>query len=370
MNIKKLCAIILTVTMIIGNCVFANAEESNNAGNDFLQETISNLEKGYSEYYDVRDTEITLCSSHEVSGKIENIYLLEIKVVLKADSVKEMDYYQGVAEYCETAIMEMTNMESDVNSLRIDMLSAKQSEIYDELEMYIGKENTLSFYVKETYTVGNEAEKVILFENGMDYVSWMEMLPISHEELRGNGYATIEYEDSQYVLMAENPALQQTKASYTYEVSDAVSYMLMYTSNPTSCTVCGNSDCKSKANTSKYNSNYKNYASSHSDCANYISQALSNGGIPEDNTWKPESNAWIGVTALTNYMVKNAYWTSVSYNILQKGDIMKFKGENTSHVAMITFFDGVTYAYSAHTHDRLNFVQNMTSSLAYYYRVG
>lgn len=370
MNIgKKLCAFALTATMMLANNVSANAEENLNKMPDPLQEAVSNLEEGYSEYYDILDTKTTLCSSHEVDGNIENIYLLEMQAVLKADSVEEMDYYQGVKDYYTTTEENASRLRSQNIQQRIDLLSSEKLEIYEQLEEYIGEEQSLLFYMKEIYSITNETEKVILFENGMDYVSWEAMLPSSPEKLQENGYARMAELNSEYVLSSEKAALQATRASYTYNVTDAVNYMLRFTSNPTSCNVCGNASCKSKADTTKYNSNYTHYASKHSDCANYVSQALSDGGIPEDNTWKPESRAWINVSELTSYMTRNGYWASVSYGILQKGDIVSFTPD--SHVAMITAFDGTTYRYSGHTSDRRNVVLSVNSSTTYtYYRAG
>lgn len=68
------------------------------------------------------------------------------------------------------------------------------------------------------------------------------------------------------------------------------------------------------------------------------------------------------------YMTSNGYWTSVTYNVLQKGDIVKFS--NISHVVMITLFDGVSYGYSGHTSDRRNCVMTFSNSTGKYYRVG
>lgn len=355
MNIgKKLCVLALTATMMLANNVSVNAEENLNKVPDSLQEAVSNLEVGYSEYYDILDTETTLCSSHEIDGNIENIYLLEMQVVLKADSVEEMDYYQGVKDYYSIMEENTKRLKTQDNLQRIDLLSSEKVDIYGELEEYIGKEQSLLFYIKEIYSITNETEKIILFENGLDYVSWEAMLPSNPEEIQENGYARMVKIDAEYALSSEKTTLQATRASYTYTVADAVNYMLRFTSNPTSCNACGNASCKSKADTTKYNSNYTHYASNHRDCANYVSQALSDGGIPEDNTWKPGSRAWVNVSELTSYMTRNGYWTSVSYSILQKGDIISLIKD--SHVAMITAFDGVTYSYSAHTNDRRNFV--------------
>lgn len=354
-----MCAI-LGITNILPVTASEKVESS------LLQETIENLEEGYSEYYDILDTETTLSSSQEVNGEIENLYLLEMSVVLKADSVEEIDYYQGVTEYCDEISAKLEEDQTVEGQIRANLLEAEQENIYKELEQYIGEEKKLAFYVKETYPIDNVLEKEILFENGMEYVSWEEMVPAKHMELQENGHAAMEDIDMEYAAMIENNFVQVASVHYSYSVTDAVTYMRRYTSNPSTCSVCKTS-CTSRANTAKYNSAYKNYASSHSDCANYISQALAEGGIPEDNTWKPESLAWVNVGELTTYMTNNGYWTSVSYNTVQKGDIIKFNG--ISHLAMVTYFDGTTYGYSAHTRDRLDCAYTITSKDKYY-RVG
>jgi len=365
---RKLWAAALAAAMLMGNGVMTNAEEIN-VETDLLRTVVSNLEKGYSEYYDILDTELTLCSSHDINGTVENIYLLDMAAVLKADSVEQMDYYQGVMEYCDTSAMDIGDLNAEANQLRMNMIVSEKADIYEELGAYIGKEQSLIFYVKETYPADDESEKEILLENGMDYVSWEEMLPDSHEELRANGFSRMSYFDSEYVAMGKSALLQQTRASYS--IDDAVDYMTTYTSNPSSCNVCGSS-CDSKVDTTKYNSKYKHYVSvgSHVDCANYVSQALYAGGLSTDSTWKAESSAWISVSKLTDYMTSNNHWTSVTYNNVKKGDIVSFT--SYSHVVMITSFDGTTYKFSGHTNDRLNStikINSSTKSSYNFYRV-
>lgn len=326
-----------------------------------MQETISNLEKGYSEYYNISNVKTELISNNQTTGYVENFYIVEMDAILKANSVEEMDYYQGVSNYCSIATVDNDQL-SETETSHINMLTAEKANIYNELNEYIGKEQSLKFYVKETYPTDNESEKIILFENGEDYVTWEEMLPLNRETLQEEGYAKMES------INTENDSAQQANLSYSYSVADAVSYMTRYTSNPSSCNGCDDPNCQYYVDTEKYNPNYTHYASNHNDCANYLSQALSNGGIPEDDTWKPNSRAWINVTSLTNYMTSNGYWSSITYNVLQKGDVLRFK--SGSHIVMITSFDGTTYRYSGHTNDRLNYVIRPTSSTAYYYRVG
>lgn len=366
---KKFWAIGLVALTLIGSGVSVNATETNMVKNNSLQQVVSDLEAGYSEYYDILDTEMILCASHEVGENIEKIYLIDMLAVLKAESVEEMDYYQGITAYCDMPIMEASTLNTETNQMRMSRIASEQNDIYEELEEYIGAEQNLIFYVRESYPVNNEAEKEILFENGMEYVSLEEMLPAKHEELKASGYARMANFDSEYAVMLGDTSVQQVKA--TYSIDDAVEYMTTYTSNPSSCNVCG-SGCTSKVDTSKYNSSYKHYVSkgSHVDCANYVSQALHAGGIATDSKWKAESAAWIGVAKLTDYMTTNNHWSSVSYDQVKKGDIVSFT--SYSHVVMITSFDGTTYKYSGHTNDRLNStisIKKSNASSYNFYRV-
>lgn len=353
----------LSVVLSMSSVLPSMAAEVKEA--DLLQEVVTNLENGYAEYYDIKDTEVTLYSSHEVDGTVENMYLMEIDAVLKADSVEEMEYYQGISDYYKVKKANVNRLRTASNVLLVNELSARQSDIYEELDEYIGKEQSLVFYIKETYPINDKGNKEVLFENGMDYVSWEEMLPDKPEELQELGYSTMAKMDSEITLMSKSVTLQNARATagYTYTISDAVNYMVRFTSNPSSCNVCG-TGCEMDVDTTKYSPHYRHYVrgGEHRDCANYISQALSDGGIPEDSTWKPESLAWINVEELTDYMTSNGYWRSVSYNQVQKGDIVSYTAY--PHVIMITAFDGTTYKYSGHTNDRKNATIKINSSTA------
>lgn len=346
--------------MLVGNGVLASAAEKGSAGNaenSLLQETVASLEKGYSEYYGIPNTETTFCCSHETEGEVENTYLLEMTVVLKAESVEEMPYYQGAAAYCETMEASVGRQRTEADLLRMEMVSTERSDLYAELEEYIGEEQEMAFYIKEIYPAGCESEKKILFENEMDYVTWEEMLPPGRDEICGNGYTYMKEMDAEYCEAVADGTLQQAKAaSYDYVVSEAVSYMRRYTSNPTSCNMCGGS-CGQKVDTTKYNPAYTHYAADHSDCANYLSQAMCEGGIPTDSTWEPGSGAWINVEKLGAYMTSNGYWTNASWNTAQRGDIL-YRCDSERHVMMITSYDGVTYKVSAHTNDRKDYVMS------------
>lgn len=74
--------------MLFGNGVYVNAAKTVNTEDNPLQEAATSLKEGYSQYYSILDTKTTLYSSGEINGNVENIYLLELTVVLRANSVE------------------------------------------------------------------------------------------------------------------------------------------------------------------------------------------------------------------------------------------------------------------------------------------
>lgn len=337
---------------------------------DALRETIFHLEKGYSEHYNILDTEVTFCSSHEENGKIENFYRLEVKAVLKANHVEQLDYYQGVTRFCSETAGDTDRTNNKNDRLYIDMISSRQLDICTQLQKYIGREQCLTFYIKESYPADHEEEKKILFENVSNYIPLEEMLPSGHEELQKIGYSAIKNIQSEYAASLQN--VQSEQAEAIYSVDSAVAYMTRYTSNPTSCNVCGAGHCNARVDTTKYNPQYHFHVSAghHVDCANYVSQALHAGGIETDDTWKPESLAWVNVSKLTEYMTKNNHWKSIDYTQVKRGDIASHT--SYSHVVMITSYDGATYKFSSHTNDRKDaqiVINSKTASEYRFYRV-
>lgn len=97
-----------------------------------------------------------------------------------------------------------------------------------------------------------------------------------------------------------------------------------------------------------WNSSYSQY--NCNDCANYVSQALTYGGMATDSTWQPYTYAWYNVTGLVNYIIGNdlGYYTSSS--LLALGDLGIIPNQ---HVVMASGLNPLRY--SAHTNDRLNY---------------
>jgi len=101
--------------------------------------------------------------------------------------------------------------------------------------------------------------------------------------------------------------------------------------------------------TANYNPSYEGIPCD--DCANYVSQALYYGNIPQTSAWSPYNPDWVNAISLQNWLVNNNHLVFAgSISQLQPGDLW-WTADN-GHVAMETNVN--PYEYSAHTNDRLN----------------
>ena len=109
----------------------------------------------------------------------------------------------------------------------------------------------------------------------------------------------------------------------------------------------------------------------HNDCANFVSQAMSAGGLPENGKWFRTKNvqtaswsaSWTSVSAMKNYMTTQGYWSPSNFAMCNAGNILL---TSSGHVTMITLNDTVTHCYSGHTNDRRNVSFQNNASYQYY----
>ncbi len=162
-----------------------------------------------------------------------------------------------------------------------------------------------------------------------------------------------------------------TNSSYVARRDSAVWYIQEYTSNPDyyHWYSCPNNQPDVLRDTNHWNSQYSNVWSYWlcDDCTDYVSQALTFGGFPTDDTWNPGPYVlpWIRVYSLVNYLQSNNSKGALVDNIvsLKVGDLAfihttDYADENLNwqHAVMIS---GVNpYRFSAHTHDRYNYSIN------------
>ena len=124
----------------------------------------------------------------------------------------------------------------------------------------------------------------------------------------------------------------------------------------------------SRENDFSYNKKYKNYNSLGGDCANFVSQALYEGGkFQKNSSWtygKDGSRAWLKAQGLKDYMLNSgrasllAYGTydqvlEVSYKLLPGDLVFYVKKGKVAHSAIVTGADSRGYSLvNCHNTDR------------------
>jgi hypothetical protein len=133
-----------------------------------------------------------------------------------------------------------------------------------------------------------------------------------------------------------------------YNRSTAIWYIEYWTSNPSTACRTGSTTVQDHT---KYNSNYTWYQCD--DCANYVSQALTAGLIPQNSSWQPYTYDWINVYGLKSFMTSSYYWVQSSRTAIQGGDPITITSSTTTHTTMCDYSNGAGYVeVCGHTNDQ------------------
>lgn len=146
----------------------------------------------------------------------------------------------------------------------------------------------------------------------------------------------------------QKPRVPETLLRYTYNRLNAAIYADYWTVTITASPYY---------NTNNWNPNYVAHAGT--DCVNYVSQALTLGGLPQDSVWYPESTAWLTLASQTTsflpHMSAMGYLVDSDYIWANAGALRVFINttDHTTreHIVMITRNDLSTRWYSGHTRD-------------------
>ena len=370
---KAVVTILLSVCMLMAAVQNGFAQESNAVDSDNDSEIVENaivnavIDK-FSNYYSIDDVRLTLCGVHEEQAKKEYFYKVELSAMLRYASVEEMDYFQGMTDAVGIDLEDegtFFNIESAADGMQTELRPYASAvfgileEEYEKLDTYIGKEQILPLYMKAVVDTNCCVE--LFMDAGEDYAPFEEFSLGSGDELRANGV----------LCMTEELAEVRTRGMDSEEVyaarlsseANAVFYMISYTSNPTMCDYCG-SACNAIRDRSKWNNSIYPVDYGHSDCADYVSQALKCAGFATDEKWgyNNGNSTWTSVSALTSYMLSKGRIGIAPSGVIKVGYLVA----NSSHIMMVTAFDGVSYRYSAHTRDRKDAVLTLGSGWTYY----
>ena len=81
-----------------------------------------------------------------------------------------------------------------------------------------------------------------------------------------------------------------------------------------------------------------------------MSQALAFGGMATTSTWHRDTEAWVNVSGLSNYIISKDLGNVTSCSLVALGDLGFIPG---THVVMVSLLNPLRY--SGHTSDRLNY---------------
>ena len=138
-------AIVLIMTILLCNNVMGMAMEmestSDITASQIKEQAVALLKEGYEEYYDFKESDITLCERKTSENQVEEKYLLEVVVQLKAKDVLELDYFKGMAAYNEELnrevelLCEKSSLEPETDMLQtLEISNAELKKTYNNLE--------------------------------------------------------------------------------------------------------------------------------------------------------------------------------------------------------------------------------------------
>ena len=304
---------------------------------------------GYaSAYKDVAAT-VDVSSLSIAGSEVTAEALVAVTMTLKDKSVSDIPAIQGMLSQ-----LGMTQYDPSV-SLAVQLPASKEGlteqeqthaeaqlrDWYKELSGYINTPFTgyLSLTLKGKLLPDghlDESSVQLLIADGSDLVPAESVLPHPAAEREQEGVAQMKD-----ILQGTTVSIASSAVAYTYDRIAARDYADKYTSTVTASPYY---------NTSYWNTAYSWYTSG--DCVNYVSQALTAGGLPHDSSWKPYTSYWLSLSYFLPHMISVGYFVASDYTWANAGGVRIFVVDGVnSHIVMITRNDLTTRWYSGHTND-------------------
>ena len=407
---KKRISVLMALIMMF-SCIHSVFAESVPEISEISKITVTTAAEEYltewftdelSEHYTLYNFDFTFTTSEYKNGLFDSYGYLEVDHHLRYNSLDELPFVKGVIDTLNINSMESV-VDGDFVELQSVMSPSTTSRIgtatlspvqtqylaqelkkqFSAVEDDLGDFNASYFFHISANFDGKKLSNIEITLEAPDvgYLSPEECLPETAKELYNDG-ANIARE---YVVAAQKydeSDVLSAGTSRTYANYDRIAardYALRYATNPTQSCKCGalsynsSSSFPDGVNYAAWNNTEYKYFDlfCHNDCADFVSQAMSEGGLPEAGTWFRTKNsnnqnwgaAWTNVQNLKSYMTSRGYWTSSNYASCNAGNILL---TSSNHVTMITLNNTVTHCYTAHTNDRDNATFSNSSSYAYY----
>ena len=321
------------------------------------------LRSNYQDFYNLRNAKANIIKLKTDKATVCYTIALSCETKCLFRTVEEIPFVKGLLDACSKRKLteaERIQIESIIASIEKDAFSDEWSELNVDVIIEYNKQDKR--IIKQMY-----------YDDGMTNTRYkIEELSLDYDRLYNEGQLA-----ANEIIGNDNDInTDETLATDTYNGTVARNYSRTYSSNPSTCDIDGSS-CGVRQKRSAWNTSQYPYYSlfKHNDCADFVSQALSKGGIPEvsgssgwyrtkngsSGTW---SASWVNVSSLKNYMISHSYWVSSSYSNCPAGGTLIT--DSGGHVVMIDYNDGTTHKFNGHTNDRKKYVFSNQNGYLYY----
>lgn len=340
---------------------YATEQNSNLIDKEVLSKARNWLVDNYKQFYSLRGINADIIKKEETKDVTRYTVALSCETHYLFNNAMEIPFVKGLIDESSTrelTAVERKQIDNIISSIKEDAFTEEWSELnIDVVIDYDKNENRISGQMYYDDGITNTLYKV-------------GDLSLNYNDLYDQGLQAAKE------IMTNNDDMDIITATDTYNGTAARNYSRTYSSNPSTCDIDGSS-CTVRQKRSVWNTSQYPYYSlfKHNDCADFVSQALSKGGIPEvsgsagwyrtkngaNGTW---TTSWTVVGNLKNYMVSHSYWVSSSYSSCPAGGTLITDGGD--HVVMIDYNDGTTHKFNAHTNDRKKYVFSNKAGYLYY----
>lgn len=368
---KKQVCLALTLIMCLSMCIHVFAVEEENASyetrNSIINLACDTATQLLEDYYEVSNVSGEITNVEESSDEMNIVVNVSYTTKIRAETPDDAPYIQGIL-----AAMENLTDESEIKRAN-DYLTIWRGELERD---HIGKELSHNAEFVVSVPLLAKANNVETDTNKL-----LSSLSVENVEVKVHTYDELHSSASRAVYIDEPlssfvPNVEEVMKNAYNDVNAIISG----SSSNQNIAVKASSRAKEliredAAYYAKQSSNFpvghradgSKYSHYSSDCANFVSQCFSAGGVQQIDEWKEDSSCWIktggprGVTGygVTDYMLDNDivfHAGTGTWNRAFAGSIMYYPASITdnAHVAIITSNDGQTAYYSAHTTDHCN----------------
>ena len=341
---KRIFILLLALVLSVQVITATKNQEEFNLNYDQQKEIVHFVEnqiiESYSNYYTIPTINVEIESVNVRDNQLIIDLKANITKVLKVNSALELPYVKGMLE-------EISNIrdkydfdrakryaENLIKDLNYNYIGVEQNENAD-FQMQIP-------IIAERSNLYNTRCNLLFKDENNDTLTMEEFAPLSEEMLEKDGkrYINNIIEHQKYSIRSSSPG--------NYDRIIARDYVRKWSD---ACGECHCSDCDPSKLV--YNPSYANYH--NNDCANFVSQAIHEAGVPTDDKWRPGNRCWYNTghegDGLIDYMVEEGLFfeTNDRYKAFA-GSIIKWT--EASHVGMVDQNDTVTMTFCAHTDDR------------------